>query len=189
MPTFVVPMRVKLLTPALEHAKRLAVHANNPRVAQFMRERFPSPYSVEDATNFINYLNSPNCCEKAFVIAVPTDEDDDNSPEDTVGIISLVMQSDIHRHSAELGFWIGEQYWGKGIGSAAVIELLDNLKSYVPMTGDVPLRRIYAFSHAENIGSARVLAKSGFEREGFLRDYAFKNGEFSDGILYARIIE
>ena len=170
-------MRVVLGPLQRGDAQSLAAHANNPRIAKFMRDRFPYPYSVDDALRFINFVNSEESKEKAFGVRTTVEGD-------VVGVISLSLQSDTQRFSAELGYWVGESEWGKGVASSAVAELMDNLKLYV----DVPLRRIYSYVYADNVASSSVLQKNGFQKEGLLRDYAFKNGEFKDAILYARII-
>jgi ribosomal-protein-alanine N-acetyltransferase len=155
----------------------LAAHANNPQIAKYMRDRFPNPYTVDDALRFIDFVTSDQSRERAFGIRTKVHGD-------VVGVISLSLQSDTQRHAAELGYWVGEAEWGKGVASAAVAELLDNLKMYV----DTPLRRIYSYVYADNIASSCVLTKNGFQNEGYLRDYAIKHDEFKDAILYSRII-
>jgi len=98
-----------------------------------------------------------------------------------VGSISVLRQDDIYRRSAELGYYLGYSYWGKGIMSEAVKQTCQ----YVFEHSDI--ERIFAAPFDYNPASQRVLEKCGFEREGILRKNGFKNGEFHDMIMYSLI--
>lgn len=93
----------------------------------------------------------------------------------------MILQSDVHRFSAEIGYWLGRDFWRRGIMTEATQALTDWLFE------NFPLRRIYASSYARNRASARVLEKAGFEYEGCLRASVFKDGETLDQLVYARI--
>ena len=94
------------------------------------------------------------------------------------GIIGLHVKEDVYAHNLELGYWLGEDYWKKGIMSEAIKQVI--------LIGFTTLKchRIYASIFAYNIGSAKVLEKSGFLKEGKIRESIFKNGEFHDEIRY-----
>ena len=94
----------------------------------------------------------------------------------------MIPGTDIERFSAEIGYWLGEPFWGRGIVSEALIagdgaDVFERLN----------LLRLFALAFAENAASARVLEKAGYEREGYLRSGAVKYGEVYDQLLYARI--
>lgn len=108
----------------------------------------------------------------SFAIAV-----DDSA----VGGISLRVGSDIERLSAELGYWLGEAFWGRGIVSDAAAAVTDFAFH------ELHLARIFAVPFAHNTASHRVLEKAGYQREGVLRASAIKDGQVLDEYLYARI--
>lgn len=149
----------------------LAHHANNPKIAQNLQDRFPQPYSVEDAGSFIEYTLD-NEQESVFAIEVS---------EAAVGAVGLIFQSDIYRQSAEVGYWLGEAYWGRGIMSKAVGRVVEHAFS------DLSLNRVFARVHEENTASIKTLEKAGFYREARLRKAAVKNGRVFDVFLYSRI--
>jgi ribosomal-protein-alanine N-acetyltransferase len=96
-----------------------------------------------------------------------------------IGSIGYVPGQDVERHSAEVGYWLGRAYWGRGIATAAVraltVQLLDR----------PDFRRLHATVFAWNPASARVLEKAGYTLEGRLRDAVTKDGKTTDGLLYA----
>jgi RimJ/RimL family protein N-acetyltransferase len=91
------------------------------------------------------------------------------------------MGTDIERISAELGYWLGEEYWGRGIASAAIRRICEYGFS------DLDLVRIFALPMGHNSASQRVLEKAGFVREGILRNACVKDGKILDEIMYAKI--
>ena len=154
-----------------EDADSLVRYANNRRIARWLRDRFPYPYTLLDAETFlaaVAALNPPT----TFAIA---------ADDEAIGGIGLEFGTDIHRFTAELGYWLGEPFWGRGIMTEAVRHLtawaFENLE----------VHRIYATAFAGNQASARVLEKAGFQREGRLRASVFKEGRILDQFLYARI--
>ncbi len=152
-------------------AASLAQYANNRKVWLNLRDRFPHPFSVADGAAYIGaVLARPR--ETSFAITVN---------DVAVGGISLRIGEDIERLSAELGYWLGESHWGRGIATAAV--------GAVTQYGfeALGLMRIFAVPYATNPASCRVLEKAGYVREGVMRASAIKDGKLLDQVLYARI--
>jgi RimJ/RimL family protein N-acetyltransferase len=148
-------------------------HANNWNVARNMRDRFPHPYTVADAEEWLA-LSPTQSPATNFAIATagePTSE--------LIGGIGIELQTDVFRRGAELGYWLGEAYWGRGIATAAVSEFT----RYAFEAFD--LLRVFAGVFAWNPGSMRVLEKAGYVREGVLRQSVVKGGQVLDKMLYA----
>ena len=102
---------------------------------------------------------------------------------EAVGGIGLVLRTDVERVDAEVGYWLGEAYWGQGLMSGAV-------QVFAPWALErFNLARLHAHVFAFNLSSARVLEKAGFALEGRLRQSAFKDGTLIDQLLYARVRE
>lgn len=148
--------------------------ANNPSISRYLTNRFPSPYTEADAQAWIT-----NCVLQAtkgrllsFAIEYKSE---------LVGGIELMPKSDVHSRTTELGYWLGEPFWGQGIMPEAVKAIC----KYGFET--LQFARIQANVFSPNKGSMRVLEKSGFEHEGCLRKMVFKNGNFWDAHLYALI--
>ncbi len=151
-----------------EDASALAAHANNPKIAANLRDRFPHPYALENARWFIAYAESTEAeCIAGIEVA-----------GEAAGAIGLQFRSDIERCSAELGYWLGEAYWGRGIMTAAIRSFTDWAMKRFALT------RVYAEVFAENSASARVLEKAAFVRVGLLRKASIKNGVYHDHLLY-----
>jgi RimJ/RimL family protein N-acetyltransferase len=157
----------------MSDAKSLAANANNIRIWNNLRDYFPYPYSKDDGELFIRMvlINSKASCTD---MAISVDGK-------AVGGVSIVLQTDVERMSAEIGYWLGEKYWGKGIMTEAVRQMV----AYA--FDKFPLRKIYAPVFDFNIASQRVLQKAGFEREAILRQAAVKNGNMVDLHYYSFI--
>ena len=151
-------------------ARALARHANNRRVWINLRDRFPFPYTVGDARGYLRAMRTQSP-ETAFALDVDGE---------AVGSIGLLLQQDVDRVSAEVGYWLGEAFWGRGIAS----EALSALSPWA--LGAFNLTRLYAHCFAHNVGSARVLEKSGYILEGRCRRAAIKDGQVLDQLQYAR---
>ena len=155
----------------MEDAADLSVAINNPNIQDNLRDGLPFPYTVEDAREFISaMLNADK--NKTFAFAITVNDR-------AVGSIGVFRQSNIHSRTAEMGYYIGEPFWGKGLGTSAVKQAC----RYVFEHTDI--LRIYAEPFAYNIGSCRVLEKSDFQFEGTLRSNAVKNGKVLDMKLYS----
>jgi ribosomal-protein-alanine N-acetyltransferase len=165
-----IECRQCLLRPLLaSDAESLAHHANDYDVARNLRDRFPHPYSVADAEAYITHLAS-RAVVTSFGIVV------DNR---AIGSISLMLGEDIARQSAEVGYWIGRAFWGRGIMG----EALQAVTRYA--FDQLELARVFAVPFATTVRSARVLEKSGYVLEGTMRHSAVKEGKLLDQLLYA----
>ena len=149
----------------------IAKYANNIKIAALLRDHFPHPYSLADAAKWIDTVSS-HYPQTQFALA---------TEEEAVGNIGVVMQHDVYRQSAEIGYWLGEHLWGKGIMTRVVSAFCDYAFDIFPLI------RIFARVFETNFASARVLEKSGFSLEGRLCKSVFKNGSFLDELVYARI--
>ena len=154
----------------LDDAGSLAKHANNRRVWLGLRDLFPHPYTIEDANNFLHRATTDQPA-KTFCIAIEGS---------AAGGIGIRIGEDVHRHVAELGYWLGEEFWGHGV----MTETVPAFVNYCFKKS--PLLRIYAEPYANNAASARVLEKAGFVLEGRLRKNVVKDGEVLDSLLYAK---
>lgn len=155
----------------LSDAADLAVALSNKKVQENLRDGLPYPYTKQDGSDYIAAMLSADQNETfAFAITV------DNK---VIGSIGIFRQGNIHRQTAELGYYIAEEYWGKGIMTGAVKQICE----YVYDKSDII--RIYAEPFAYNTASCRVLEKAGFQYEGTLRNNAVKNGAVIDMKMYS----
>jgi [ribosomal protein S5]-alanine N-acetyltransferase len=148
---------------------QLVEAADNPNVARYMRDTFPSPYTTADAVEYIE-RNEAADPKTHFAIAL------DNR---IAGGVGYVLHDSERRIVADFGYWLGEQYWGQGIATAACRAVTDYA---FDRHG---LRRIESAVYAPNVASRRVLEKCGYQREGLMRNAIIKNGEVLDAYLYA----
>ena len=146
-------------------------HANDRDVWLTLRDRFPHPYSRADALAYIRSVTSDKP-PTTFVIVVSGEP---------AGGIGLRLGEDIERRSAEIGYWIGRAYWGRGIMTVAVRAVT----AYA--FGPLDLLRVFALPFTSNAASVRVLEKAGYVREGLLRSSAIKAGQVQDQYLYATV--
>ena len=153
-------------------AESLAKHANNRNVSSRLRDRFPYPYKLEDAKNFIETTMSKHP-EMNFCIEI-------NGA--AVGGIGIRIGEDVHRNVGEIGYWLAEDFWGQGI----MTEVVSAFANYC--FANFPLNRIFATTQSDNSGSARVLEKAGFVFEGRLRKNVVKDGKIFDSVLYAKTV-
>jgi [ribosomal protein S5]-alanine N-acetyltransferase len=156
----------------LSDAESLAKHANNRKVWFGLRDAFPHPYTIEDAKNFLGG-SSPDLPRIHLCIEINGE---------AVGGIGLRPGEDVHRHTAEFGYWLSEEFWGQGIMSEIVPAFVDYCFK------ELSLKRIFAMPHSSNPASARVLEKAGFVLEGRLRNNVIKDGQLLDSLLYAKTI-
>ncbi len=162
-------MEIALRPWHIDDANELAVIANNKHIAQYMADVFPHPYTIENAKTFIAMAtNNPN--SKIFAITI------DGKP---AGSIGLHLQTDILRKNAEIGYWLGEPYWNKGIITKAIPQMIDYGFKHMDIV------RIFARIFGTNIASQKVVEKCGFTLEGKYDKTLFKNGEYLDELIYA----
>ena len=152
-----------------EDAPSLAAHADNRNVWRHLRDRFPSPYTLADARAFIRtaLASTP---ETVFAISVE---------DAAVGGIGFTLHEDVERVSAEIGYWLGEAFWGRGI----VTEALAAVTVFAARTHG--LTRVFAVPFEGNVASFRVLEKAGYVLEGCMKRSAIKDGRVVDQRLYA----
>jgi RimJ/RimL family protein N-acetyltransferase len=155
----------------LEDAPSLARHANDAGIAFRLRGGFPHPYTEEDARKFIAFAQSARN-ETVFAIALDGQ---------AAGCISLMFREGLNSPAAEVGYWLGREYWGRGISSAAVQIIVRH------GFRDLGLLRIFAGVYANNPASRRVLEKNGFELEGVARQAIVRNGHILDAWMMARL--
>ena len=152
-----------------EDKESLVRYANNHNVWINLRDSFPHPYTLDDAKAWIR-SNQGQSPVTNFAIASVTE---------VIGSIGLRLQEDVYRRSAEIGYWLGEPFWNRGIATKAVRAVIE----YGFAT--LGLERIYADVFQWNDASARVLEKAGFMLEGRLRKSVIKDGKIVDSLLYA----
>lgn len=152
-------------------ASRMAILANNENISKNLRDGFPHPYSHSDAVTFVdNCLKQKS--ENIFAIEYKGEY---------VGNIGLLAGEDVYRRSAEVGYFIGEEYWNKGIATKAIKLITDFGLSKLDFV------RIHAGIFEYNISSQRVMEKCGYIKEGVFKKAVFKQGKLWDEIRYARI--
>ena len=152
---------------------QLASLANNKKIWDNVRNFLPHPYSEDDALFFIN-LTMDEDPQVNFGIEYKGQ---------LCGAIGLVLLQDVYSHTAELGYWLGEPFWGKGIATNA-INLITQYGFEV-----LNLRRIHAGIFDFNIASMKALEKNGFVKEGISRKAIIKNGVVCDEHRYAKWID
>jgi len=146
-------------------------HANNPRIASNLRDQFPYPYTRRAGIDYLDFVRD-QAPERSFAIQYEGE---------AIGGLGFQIGADIARVSAEIGYWLGETYWGRGFATRAV----DAASEWA--FGEYKLTRIFALVFSHNLASVRVLEKAGFEKEGVLRRSAIKNGVVLDQLIYARL--
>lgn len=155
----------------MSDAASLVTHADNLNVARHLRDRFPHPYTSADARRFL----------EAIIIARPITTFAIDVSGEAVGGIGFSPGADVERFSAEIGYWLAEPFWGRGIAADALRLTSD----YAFATCNV--LRLFALPFADNARSIRVLEKAGYTCEGILRASSVKFGEPRDQALYALV--
>ena len=151
----------------------LVKYANNYAIWRNLRDTFPHPYTETDARE---WSQRPNQSEPLTNLGIAT-------ADEAIGSIGLTLQDDVHFRSGEVGYWLGEPFWGQGIATRA----LRAFSEYAFANFD--LVRLYAIVFAWNPASARVLEKAGFNFEARMRNSATKAGSTVDEFLYALVRE
>ena len=149
----------------------LVRHANSRVIWRNLRDAFPHPYTLANAQHWIRSANPATPVTNFAIVVDGT----------AVGGIGLVLKDDVFRRSAEIGYWLGEEYWGRGIVTEAVRAVTD----YAFATFD--LCRVYAGVFEWNPASMRVLEKAGYEYECRTRKSVVKDGEIIDELIYANV--
>jgi ribosomal-protein-alanine N-acetyltransferase len=148
--------------------KSLVENANNYKIWKNLKDVFPYPYTISDANEWIKIAVDSS---ETYAIAVDGK---------AVGGIGILLKDDIYRKNAEIGYWLGENYWGKGIISAAIAEIVDyTFRNYA-------VYRIYAGVFEYNLASMRVLEKAGFHQEAVLKKSLVKEGKLFDEHIFVK---
>lgn len=159
----------------VEDKDRLAEMLNDRKVQDNLRDGLPYPYTPSDAEEYITSMLAADQ-DKTFAFAITADGA-------VIGSIGAFRCGNIHYRTAELGYYIGRPYWGKGYATSAVEQLCKHI------FGHTDIIRIFAEPFARNAASCRVLEKAGFRLEGTLRSNAVKNGKVLDMRMYALVKE
>ncbi len=162
-------MIVKLRAWQYSDLDNLIQYANNRNIAKNLMDRFPHPYSEADGKAFLAFAQSSGA-EQIFAI---------EADGQAVGGISIEPQTDIHRKNAELGYWLAEPFWGQGIVTEAIRQVVE----FAFTTYDID--RIFARPFGTNPASHRVLEKNHFILESRFEKVLYKNGEYLDELVYA----
>jgi RimJ/RimL family protein N-acetyltransferase len=147
----------------------LVKYANNNSIAQNLTNAFPHPYTQADGENFIK-LFSQDTPTRVFAIEFNGE---------AIGSIGIFPQNDVHCKNAEIGYWLAEPFWGKGIVAEAIKQIVEyGFKNF-------DIERIFARPFGRNLASQRVLIKAGFKSEARFEKAIFKNGVYEDECYYA----
>lgn len=153
------------------HKESLVRLLNNHNVEKWLLQ-VPSPYTPEEADIWIHKCKSGENENTNFSYAIENDG-------------SLVGGIGLHKkfeHSAEVGYWIGEEFWGKGYATTALNNILEI------GFNDLNFTRIHAHVFEGNIASEKILLKCGFEYEGLLKKCHKKGDEYFNSKLFAKVI-
>lgn len=144
--------------------RSLPKHLNNINIWNNCRDSLPFPYTEKDAEAFVRYAMGQTE-QSEYCIEINNE---------AAGNIGFVRGSDVERFSAETGYWISEDYWNKGIATAALKEAIEHYFQHTDVI------RLYASVYESNIASMRVLEKVGFQKTGIHQKACFKNNRFYD---------
>jgi ribosomal-protein-alanine N-acetyltransferase len=162
-------MKIKLRPWTISDLESLVKYANNWNVAKNLTDKFPHPYTERNGRKFIEFATKDN---PIHIFAIDIEGQ-------AIGGIGIHPQDDIYRKNAELGYWLAEPFWGQGIISNAIIQIIN----FGFSTYDID--RIFARPFGTNIASQKVLKKNNFFLEGLFEKVLFKNGEYLDEFVYA----
>jgi RimJ/RimL family protein N-acetyltransferase len=154
-----------------DDVESIAYNANNRKIWEGVRDIIPYPYSENDAEIFIEYAMS---AQKEIVKAIDVDGK-------AVGVIGLHLKEDVFKLNAEIGYWIGVDYQGKGIVTKAIAQIVSLVFN------EHKLLRVYAEVFSNNSASARVLIKNGFIPETRLKDAVVKDNQIVDLLIFSKI--
>lgn len=163
------PMNFQLRPWKMDDLNNLIKYGNNPLIAKFMTDQFPNPLTPEKGKAFIEFTSGHS---PRHILAIATEKE-------AIGSIGLHPQTDIMRKNAELGYWLGEPFWGQGIITKAIIRMVNY------GFGNFEINRIYARPFSTNLASQKVLEKAGFKLEARFEKTIIKNNEYLDELIYS----
>ena len=152
-----------------EDLNSLVKYANNWGIAKNLMDKFPFPYTESNGQSFIEFATMD---DPIRIFAIDIDGE-------AVGGIEIHPQDDIYRRNAELGYWLAEPYWGRGIMTNAVKQAV----KFAFSTFDID--RVFARPFGRNVASQKVLEKNGFVLEGKFDKVLIKDGFLLDELIYA----
>lgn len=153
-----------------EDVSALSRHADNRKIWLNVRDHFPHPYTLADADLWIDRVLTSGQPETQFAIEVDGE---------AAGGVGVFLQEDVSRRSAEIGYWLGEAHWGRGI-------MTDVVRRFTAFAFDAyDLLRLYAMVFEWNASSCRVLEKAGYTCEARLRRAVLKDGHVLDQFVYS----
>ena len=155
----------------LNDLSSLTIHANNINIWNNLRNYFPYPYTEEDGKKWL----------QKTIGAVPIVNFAIDLDGEAIGGIGLILNSDVYIHTAEIGYWLGETHWGKGIGTEAVRQMVEYTFYYFDII------RLYAEVFETNKSSMRILEKNGFYLEGVRRKAVLKNEKLMDDYIWVKL--
>ncbi|KAF2033272.1 acyl-CoA N-acyltransferase [Setomelanomma holmii] len=155
-----------------QDAESMSINGNSPGIARYMSFTFPNPYTITHGETWIaqNLMPRPNnfgICESS-------------SPDVVIGGIGLKPGANVYSHTAEVGFWVGEKYWGEGYTTEALEGFVKWSFESWRNKDSQKLERIFGFVYSANVASMRCFEKCGFAKEGVMKAHAKKHGEFID---------
>jgi [ribosomal protein S5]-alanine N-acetyltransferase len=164
--------KIHLRRYKIEDAAQLALIANNKKIWINLRDQFPHPYTVHDAIQWINHTSTQNpAVNMAIIIGGKV-----------AGGIGVVPKNDVYRKTMEIGYFLGEAYWGKGIATKAVALLLDYIQQHFNVV------RLYAEVFEHNAASMRVLEKNGFHLESIRQKSVIKNNIIMNDHVWVKLL-
>lgn len=158
-----------VLRPLQESDADLLASLMTRNIWNNLRDHVPFPYHKSDAEDFIK-LCSKQSPPHTFAILYKSE---------LCGVAGIISQTDIYRRSGEVGYWVGEPFWGKGIGTKA----LEIITKYG--FSQLKLSRLFACTFSHNKGSQRVIEKCGYRSEGIAKEAVIKNDQMLDEHRYA----
>lgn len=160
-------MTIKLRAIEADDLQDIADLANNWAIAQHTSDRFPHPYTLDDARTLFDVVRAASAAGEPPTFAI----DLHGRVIGMVGVFNPPGQDTTKRGTLVVGYWLGEPHWGHGYASSALSQLLLALLADPAYAS---IRRLEAHVHAGNRGSRRVLEKNGFQLEGTLREASTK---------------
>lgn len=187
-----LPNNIAVRRYQLSDAPSLAHHGNNKKIWNNLRNRMPQPYTEEAAQWWINHTNDPANCVKSGPWTAETGSQGPLLPTNytithngiAIGSIGFEANpsNEVYAHTAEIGYWLGEEYWGQGIMGTVAPAFVE----WVFETFEIVVR-IEAGVYDRNKGSQRVLQKAGFVVEGWRRCRYVKNGIVGDEMMHGLV--
>ncbi|KAF3004790.1 hypothetical protein E8E13_002750 [Curvularia kusanoi] len=176
-------LQIRPLIPS--DAPSMSHHANNPRVSQHMSNTFPSPYTLDSATGWIAMNQTPPIYNWGICLS--------SAPAEVIGGCGLKPGADVQACGVEIGFWIGEEHWGKGYTTEllnGVVEFVFGSEEGRELSGqEKGWTRVWGWVFEGNVGSRRCFEKGGFRHEGTMRGAAVKKGVSIDLLVFGLVRE